>query len=67
MDISEKAVKDEVFVAIKLKLPVEGTAQLVYYDSNNNVLYTQKYGITNARREFIMYYTEGVLLLSGEY
>ena len=36
-------------------------------DGNEKVLYTQKYEYTDAKKEFLMYYIDGVLLLSGEY
>jgi hypothetical protein len=62
-----KKVRNEEFVAVKLQLPGDGTNKVVYDDGNGNVLYTQKYELTNAKMEFTMYYTDGVLMLSGEY
>ena len=63
----EEKVRNEEFVAVKLQLPGDGTAKMVYENGDEKVLFTQKYGFTSARREFIMYYTDGILLLSGEY
>lgn len=63
----EEKVRIEEFVAVKLQLPGDGTAKMVYENGDGKVLFTQKYESTSARREFTMYYTDGILLLSGEY
>lgn len=60
-------VMKEKFVAVKLQLPGSATARIVHDDSNVNVLDTQKYEWTNVKREFTMYYADGVFMLSGEY
>jgi hypothetical protein len=36
-------------------------------DGNGNMLYTQDYDYTDAKRELKLYYTDGVILLPGEY
>lgn len=59
-------VKGEEFVAIDLK--IEGKeAQMIITDGNNNILYKQKYGYTDAKREITLYFVNDVLMLSGEY
>lgn len=62
----EDKVKTQEFVTVKLKL--KGTTAIVEYsDGNNNVLYTQKYGYTDATEELKLYCTDGVYMLSSEY
>lgn len=59
-------LRSEEFLSVKLKL--NGTkGEMVVTDGNEKVLYTQKYDYTNAEREFGMFYTDGVLMLQGEY
>ena len=61
-----KGIENADFLAIKLKLDgTKGTATIE--DGNGKVLYSQEYEYTDAKRELILYYTNGVLLLSGEY
>lgn len=59
-------LRGQEFVAIKLKLHEKG-ATITYDDGNGKILHKQMYEWTNARKEFTMFYTGGVLLLSGEY
>lgn len=63
----EPKVMSEEFVVVKLRLLPDKKAEIVYDDGNGNILYTQKYEYTTAKRELRMYYTDGVLMLSGEY
>ena len=59
-------LQNEEFCAVKLKL--DGTkAKAIITDGNNKVLYSQDYSYTDAKKEFMMFYTNGVLMLSGEY
>ena len=63
-----KKVKGQEFVSVDLKVNEKNkTAKVVYSDGNNNILYTQKYDYTDAKTEFKMFYTNGVLMLAGEY
>ena len=61
-----ESIKDEEFLSIKLKL--DGTKGLMEItDGNEKILYTQNYKYTNAKTELNLYFTNEVLLLSGEY
>ena len=61
-----KEIKDETFIVVKLKLGgTKGKATIE--DGNGKVLYTQGYEYTDAKRELDLYYTNNVLMLSGEY
>lgn len=66
-----KKVRRESFVHLKLRIQEKkgkGNEAIMYYeDGNGNVLYRQKYKWTNAHSEFDMYFTNGVLMLQGEY
>jgi UDP-2,3-diacylglucosamine pyrophosphatase LpxH len=68
---SESCSKEE-FVAVKFKVNEDNTAKVIYTDGNNKQLYTQSYGYTDFKKHFkenevTFYYTDGVLMLSGEY
>lgn len=43
------------------------SAVAVYYDENMNIIFKQKYGYTNGRRDFTLYFLDNVLMLSSEY
>ena len=60
-------LKREEFLVVELKLPGSNKAQMVISDGNENVLYTQDYGYTDAKRELKLYYTNNVVLLPSEY
>ena len=62
----ENKVKNEDFVVVKL-IVSGNKAEVRYEDGNGKLLYVQKYASTNARKNLILYYQNGVLLLSGEY
>ena len=59
-------LKAEEFLTVELKLDGK-TGKMVVTDGNEKTLYTQEYGYTSAKREFKMFYTDGVLMLAGEY
>lgn len=63
----DEKVKTEEFLAIKLKLLGETQAVMEISDGNNKVLYLQNYNYTTAKKELTLYFTNKVLLLSGEY
>lgn len=63
-----ESIKDEEFLSIKLKVDVEKkTAVMEVTDGNEKILYTQNYEYTDAKRDLNLYFTNEVLLLSGEY
>jgi len=41
--------------------------KMIVTDGNDNKIYTQDYEWTNAKEELDLFYTNKVLLLSGEY
>jgi len=60
-------IRAEAFLVFKLKVK-DKKAIVTIEDGNNNILYTKKYAYTNAEvNELIIYYTDNVLLLPGEY
>ena len=59
-------LRREKFLTVELKLKGDGTAQTVITDGNNNVLYTQPYQWTDAKKEIKLYHENGVLLLPSE-
>ena len=65
---SDKKLKGQEFLAVELKANVgNGKPEMVVTDGNMNVLYTQKYSFTSAKRNPKMFYKDGVLMLAGEY
>ena len=59
-------LKSESFLSVELKL--EGKrGKMIVTDGNNKILYSQKYTYTSAKKEFKLFYTNNVLMLSGEY
>jgi len=67
--VKHESIKEQEFLSIKLKLNTHGnkTALMEITDGNENILYTQRYDYTNAKRELNLYFINEVLLLSGEY
>jgi hypothetical protein len=59
-------LRGQQFVTIALSLDAD-SATVSYTDGNDKVLYRQSYEVTDARKEFTMYYTGGVLMLAQEY
>jgi hypothetical protein len=66
--IKEHLKKDK-FLVIKLKVNRENkTAKVTFEDGNNNVLVYHIYDYTDAKvDELVLYYVDGVLMLSNEY
>jgi len=62
-------LKNENFIAIKLKVNRENkTAKVTFEDGNYNVLAYKLYDYTNAKiEELVLFYVDGVLMLSNEY
>jgi hypothetical protein len=60
-------VKSEEFVCIDLKLLDNKKAVVIYTDGNEKVLFKQEYEYTDAQKEIKLFYTNEVLMLSGEY
>lgn len=70
--VAEPKVKKEEFVSVTFKVKPDNTAEAIYTDGNENVLYRQKYNYTDFTKHFQesevkFFYTDGVLMLSGEY
>jgi len=63
----DKKIKEESFLSINLKLFENQKAKLIITDGNNKTLYTQNYKYTTAQKELQLFYTNNVLMLSGEY
>ncbi len=59
-------LKDEIFVAIRLKVN-DGSAVVDYTDGNDKVLFQQKYPYSDAKKDLILYYTDDVIMLASEY
>jgi len=60
--------KNEEFLTIKLQVNKEKqNAIMLITDGNNNVLYKQDYKYTDAKVDLTLFFTDNVLLLSGEY
>ena len=58
--------RDEEFCSVKLALnDTEGIASID--DGNGKILYTQDYNYTSAKKELTLFFTNNVLMLSGEY
>lgn len=62
----DEKIKKLEFLSIKLKLD-GNKAQMLITDGNDNILYTQDYTYTTAKKELDLYFTNGVMLLSQEY
>ena len=65
--VVEHKIKGEEFLAIKLLVFDDNTAKLVITDGNEKVLHEQKYDYTNAQKNLVLYCTNNVLMLAGEY
>ena len=59
-------LKDKEFLSIKLKLN-DGKGTMIITDGNDKVFYKQEYEYTDAKKELILFCTNNVLMLSGEY
>ena len=60
-------LKKAEFLVVKLIVKPDNEAVTEISDGNDKVLYTQKYGYTNAKQDVTLYYITKVLLLTGEY
>lgn len=60
---------DEDFLAVKLKIYKKGKyeAKMTIEDGNEKVLYEQNYNFTTAKKELLLFWNDGVLMLSSEY
>ena len=59
-------LKGQHFLAIKLKVTGK-EAKATIDDGNENVLYTQEYKWTDAKKDLVLYFIDNVLMLSSEY
>lgn len=59
-------LKNQEFLSVSLKLK-NNEAQMIITNGNENVLYTQDYEYTDAKRELKLFCTNGVLMLNNEY
>lgn len=60
-------ISREAFLSIKLKVNEDKTAVMTIDDGNNNILYTQEYNYTDAKRDLNLYFMNDVLMLNSEY
>jgi len=65
--VAEAKFKDMPFLHITLKLLGDDKGQMVITDGDKNILYSQKYGYTDAKRELSFYIVDRVALLPSEY
>ena len=64
----DKRLRDTWFLAVRLKLNKrKGAATMTIEDGNNHVFYSQTYERTNAKRDLLLFYEYGVLLLNTEH
>ena len=61
-------LKTESFLVVRLDVDYENSeADLILEDGNDNEIYRQHYGFTDAKRSVTLYYCPPVLMLSSEY
>lgn len=66
--IAKTKLKNEEFLSIELTLhTTKKTGIMMVTDGNGKKLYSQRYEYTDAKKEFKMFYTDGVLMLASEY
>jgi len=63
---TDATIRNEEFLSVKLKLDGD-KGQMIIDDGNGNVLYKQDYEYTDAKKELKLFFTNGVLMLAGEY
>lgn len=63
---NHKNLRAEQFLSIKLKV-TNKKAVMEVTDGNEKILYKQEYEYTDAKRDLSLFFTDEVLLLSGEY
>ena len=66
IDVIITKLKDEEFLSINLKLDGD-KADMLITDGNEKELYSQHYEWTNIKRNIKLFYTNKVLMLTGEY
>ena len=66
ISVIKTKLKNEEFLSIKLNLN-GNKAEMSITDGNENVLYTQKYEWTDAKKELHFYFADNVLMLDSEY
>lgn len=59
-------VRAEPFLVVRLKRVGDSEADLIIDDGNENVLYTQHYGFTDAKKDLKLYCEDNVLMLAAE-
>ena len=59
-------LKEQEFLSIDLVLDGD-KGKMVITDGNKNILYTQNYDYTDAKRELKLFFTDNVLMLNREY
>jgi hypothetical protein len=65
--VIETKLKGEEFLSVKLKVCAGNGATATIDDGNGKVLYEQHYTLTDAKVDLLLFYTNNVLMLSGEY
>jgi len=61
-------VRRQPFLTVELRLSeAEHEADLVITDGNNNVLHSQHYNYTDAKRDIKLYCCNGVMMVPSEY
>jgi len=60
-------LREQPFLVVRLTRTGDQEADLTIDDGNENVLYTQHYDYTDARRDVKLYFADNVLMLSNEY
>lgn len=64
--VIETNLKNEEFLCVKLEVK-ESKGKMTITDGNEKILYTQDYEYTDAKKDLKLFYTNNVLMLSGEY
>ena len=65
--LKENEAKGEAFQVVELKLGPGKEADLTIGDGNDHLLYKKHIGYTDAKAKPKLYFTDNVLMLSGEY
>ena len=68
---NNQLLRQEEFICIKLKIndkgSDEGEVKVTFDDGNDNILHTQNYEISDAKKELTLFYRNNVLMLASEY
>ena len=66
--LAKWGLRNADFLVIRLNLDDEkAEADMIIDDGNDNVLYRQHYGFTDAKRSLKLYYADRVMMLPTEY